>query len=61
MAAAVNETFGIESELIEGTNGVFDVVADGTMVFSKHETGRFPNHDEVIAALRAQGASSLTP
>lgn len=61
MAATVNETFGITSELIEGRNGVFDVVADGTLVFSKHETGRFPNHDEVVAALRAQGASGSTP
>ena len=57
----MHETFGIEPELIEGKNGVFDVIADGTMVFSKDETGRFPNHDEVVAALRAQGASSSTP
>ena len=61
MAATVNGTFGIEPELIEGNNGVFDVVADGTTVFSKHETGRFPDHEEVIAALRAKGASSSTP
>ena len=52
--------FGIESELIEGSNGIFDVVADGTMVFSKHETGRFPTHDEVVAVLRSQGASGST-
>jgi selenoprotein W-related protein len=54
----VKDTFGIDSELIEGSNGIFDVAADGAMVFSKHETGRFPEHDEVIDALRARGASS---
>jgi len=35
-----------------GADGVFDVVADGTRVYSKHETGRFPDADEVITALR---------
>jgi selT/selW/selH-like putative selenoprotein len=38
--------------LIRGTDGVFDVVADGSLVFSKHDTGRFPSHAEIIAALR---------
>jgi len=51
----VKDTLGIESELIEGKNGIFDVVADGSMVFSKHDTGRFPDHDEVIDALRTKG------
>jgi Rdx family len=31
---------------------VFDVVVDGDLVFSKHDEGRFPSHDEIIAALR---------
>ena len=57
----MKDTFGIESKLIEGKNGIFDVVVDGTMVFSKHETGRFPDHDEVIDALRTHGASSTKP
>jgi len=38
---------------VRGTDGVFDVVADGALVFSKHETGRFPSHAEIIAALRS--------
>ena len=42
-----------EPELIEGTNGVFDVVADGGLVFSKHQEGRFPETDEILDALRA--------
>jgi selenoprotein W-related protein len=44
---------GIEAELNKGRGGVFDVVADGKLVFSKHEAGRFPDDDEIIAALRA--------
>jgi len=38
---------------VEGGKGVFDVTADGRLVFSKHQTGRFPDNDEVISALSA--------
>ena len=37
--------------MIEGSGGVFDVKLDGKMIYSKHETGRFPEHDEVLAKL----------
>lgn len=30
---------------------MFDVTADGALVFSKHKEGRFPDTDEVLAAL----------
>ena len=43
---------GIEAELIRGGGGVFDVVADGDLVFSKYEAGRFPNNEEVLDKLR---------
>lgn len=36
---------------------MFDVVADGDLIFSKHTEERFPEHDEIIAALRARGAA----
>ncbi len=39
-------------KLEKGRGGVFDVIADGRVVFSKHAVGRFPTHDEVLAALR---------
>jgi hypothetical protein len=28
------------------------VIADGQLVFSKQTEGRFPEHDEILAALR---------
>jgi len=31
----------------------FDVVADGEVVFSKQREGRFPEEDEILAALTA--------
>jgi len=35
-----------------GDNGVFDVVADGDLIFSKHAAGRFPDEEEIVEALR---------
>jgi selenoprotein W-related protein len=34
-----------------GGGGVFDVVVDGELVFSKHHTGRFPEEWEILDAL----------
>lgn len=47
----------MDTELIEGTNGIFDVVADGRMIFSKHAEERFPESDEIIGALSALSAA----
>jgi len=42
----------VSADLKKGSNGVFDVVADGKLVYSKHRTGRFPEAPEVLEALR---------
>ena len=34
----------MDSELIRGDNGIFDVVVDGELVFSKDRVGRFPEN-----------------
>ena len=49
----ITDALKSEPELIEGSSGIFDVVADGTMVFSKHHEGRFPETEEILTALRA--------
>jgi len=48
--------FGEKVEIKVGRTGQFDVLADGKLIFSKHETSRFPYDDEVeerFAMLRA--------
>jgi len=30
---------------------MFDVLVDGELLFSKQREGRYPEHDEIIAAL----------
>jgi selT/selW/selH-like putative selenoprotein len=52
LAASIRSEFGVESKLIKGANGIFDVEVDGRRIFSKHQAGRFPNNEEVLALLR---------
>jgi selenoprotein W-related protein len=41
----------VETDLIKGKDGIFDVVVDDDLIFSKHKTGRFPKKEEIIQAL----------
>ena len=47
----IQDARGVEAELVPGSNGVFDVVVDGKLIYSKHQTGRFPDPDEILAKL----------
>lgn len=48
----MKEAFGVDTEVVRGSGGVFDVVVDGKKVFSKHELGRFPEPGEVVKLLQ---------
>jgi hypothetical protein len=41
---------------VKGDNGVFDVFADGRLVFSKDEKGRFPKSSDEVLAQIARGS-----
>ena len=43
---------GIPASIVEGAKSQFDVLADGDLVFSKQRVGRFPEEDEILAALQ---------
>jgi selenoprotein W-related protein len=45
----------VSARLIKGSGGVFDVKVDGRLVYSKFETGRFPEPGEVVGLLRGRG------
>ena len=47
----MRKAFRVEAKLVPGGNGVFDVIVDDKLVFSKYETGRFPAPGEVSANL----------
>ena len=42
---------GHEATALEGAKSQFDVVADDRLVFSKQRQGRFPEEDEMLAAV----------
>lgn len=55
MAQELISTFGTdlgEVALLPGTGGVFEVRADGTLLWSRKEEGRFPEAKELKQRLR---------
>jgi hypothetical protein len=48
----IRERGGIEAEPVEVERSQFDVVIDGTVLFSKQAEGRFPEEDEILGLLR---------
>lgn len=51
MAAEIKKQKGLDVQLVKGSGGVFDVFRDDQLVFSKHQSGRFPEAPEVVDAL----------
>lgn len=42
---------GNTAESAPGKNSQYDILVDGTLVFSKQREGRWPELDEILAAL----------
>jgi selenoprotein W-related protein len=51
LAAAIQQETGVKAQLTPGSSGIFDVVVDRKKIFSKQETGRFPENDEILSLL----------
>ena len=47
---------GIDSQLVRGSGGIFEVSVDNERIFSKKEEGRFPSEKEIVDKLRARAA-----
>lgn len=55
MEARIKETYpDAEVELIESGGGVFEVVKDGELIYSKKRTGRHAEWEDVRARLEAE-------
>lgn len=53
MKAALEEAFpGIEVELIRSSGGAFEIRQGEKLIYSKLETGQFPEWDAIIDALK---------
>ncbi len=54
LADELHSVLGVKASLVPGGNGIFDVLADGKLVFSKSELSRFPKPGEVSNKLKPQ-------
>ncbi|MCB1100324.1 MAG: Rdx family protein [Verrucomicrobiae bacterium] len=43
----MKQSHGIESKLIAGSRGIFEVRVNGRAVYAKSKTGRFPKPGEI--------------
>jgi selenoprotein W-related protein len=43
---------GLDAELIKSGGGVFEVVVDGKLIFSKKQKYRFPDNEEILEILK---------
>ena len=50
-----------ELRLVTGSKGVFDVVVDGEVLYSKKATGRHAEAHEVLELFRAKYAQGVEP
>ena len=48
LAAELKKAYGVDSELVSGKRGDFEVTVDGKKVFSKQKLSRFPKPGEVL-------------
>ena len=53
MQAAIKNKYGISSNLREGVGGIFEVMINGTTVYSNLETYRFPTDEEIFEKIDA--------
>jgi selenoprotein W-related protein len=48
LAAEIKKELGYDSTFVEGKIGTFEVLIDGTLLFSKKDAGRFPAPGEIV-------------
>ncbi len=51
----VKKQLSITEKLVPSGGGVFEVKADGKLIFSKKQSGRFPEDSEIIELLKQHG------
>lgn len=48
---------GIDSTIVKGSGGQFEVSLDGKPIFSKKKEGRFPTHSEILEQIPETSAT----
>ncbi|MEE8432792.1 MAG: Rdx family protein [Candidatus Desulfatibia sp.] len=54
LAIVIKKEIGIDTQLVGSKKaGAFEVILDGELIFSKLQSNCFPDHQEIVAELRA--------
>ena len=53
LAEKLKTSLKLETDLIKGSNGIFDVELDGKLVYSKNETGEFPDEESLVQKIKS--------
>ena len=53
LAEKLKTSLKLKTDLIEGRNGIFDVELDGKLVYSKNETGEFPDEESLVQKIKS--------
>ena len=48
----MHKALDVQANLVAGGGGIFDVIVDGKLVYSKAQTGRFPEPNEVTELIK---------
>ena len=52
VAEELYDAFGVTASLVPGRKGIFDIIVDDELVFSKYKAGRFPQQGEIASKLK---------
>ena len=52
MRSSLDSKFGTLAETIPSSGGVFEIIVNGSLIFSKKQLGRFPNDGEIVQLIR---------
>jgi len=52
LADIIKKKLGISPELVPGSKGIYDIIVDQKTIFSKHQSKRFPDNDEIIKLIK---------
>jgi len=58
LAAEIKKEIGIDSELVRGGGGIFDVTVDDKRIFSKHDEGNFPSEKAIVEQIKKMKKSA---
>jgi selT/selW/selH-like putative selenoprotein len=52
LAAEIKKELGVDSQLVRGSGGIFDVSVNDKKIYSKYDSGKFPAEKDIIEQLR---------